>query len=348
MTAPASSVTDGSIVRRQRVLLLTDSLMAEHVAAGHPERPERLAAAAGGVRSGATGAGALLTEAKPGPVSDELLATVHDPNYVHALEVLAASGGGWVDPDTYVGPGSMIAARLAAGATVEAATAVNRGEAEVAFAVVRPPGHHAGRRRASGFCLLNNVALAVEALRSGGVDRVAIVDWDVHHGNGTQELFDEDPRVLYASTHQSPLYPGTGDAAERGSGAGFGTMHNRPLAPGSGDVEFEAAWRLELLPAIEALEPRAIIVSAGYDGHRDDPLAQLAITEAGYRSVATALGSLAGRLGLPGVALALEGGYDLDALAASVAASVAGILAGLASERPEAQPETRQGARFGQ
>jgi acetoin utilization deacetylase AcuC-like enzyme len=232
----------------------------------------------------------------------------------------------------------MIAARLAAGATVEAALAVQRGEAEVAFAVVRPPGHHAARRRAAGFCLLNNVAVTTAALRAGGVDRVAILDWDVHHGNGTQELFDADPSVLYASTHQSPFYPGTGDANERGTGAGEGTMRNRPLASGSGDAEFEAAWMSELLPATEAFAPGAIIVSAGYDGHRDDPLAHLAITEDGFRSVATALGSLAARLGLSGVALALEGGYDLDAVAASISATVAGILAGLASERRAVLP----------
>jgi acetoin utilization deacetylase AcuC-like enzyme len=307
--------------------------MEAHSVASHPERPERLAAALRGVRAGAADAGALLTERKPRPVSDELHATVHDPGYVRALDLLAASGGGWIDADTYVRRGSMVAARLAAGATVEAALAVNRGEAEVAFAVVRPPGHHAARRRAAGFCLLNNVALATEALRSSGVDRVAIVDWDVHHGDGTQELFDADPTVLYASTHQSPYYPGTGDAQDRGTGVGEGSMHNRPLAPGSGDAAFEAAWREELLPPTETFAPGAIIVSAGYDGHRDDPLAHLMITEAGYRDVAIALGSSAARVGLQGVALALEGGYDLDALAASVAATVLGILAGLASER---------------
>jgi acetoin utilization deacetylase AcuC-like enzyme len=341
MTARASSVaaSDGALASGQRVLLLTDPLMEGHAVAGHPERPERLAAAVRGVRAGAADAGALLTERKPRPVSDELLARVHDPAYVRALDLLVTAGGGWIDADTYLSPGSMIAARLAAGATVEAALAVNRGEAEVAFAVVRPPGHHAARRRAAGFCLLNNVALAAEALRSSGVDRVAIVDWDVHHGDGTQELFDADPAVLYASTHQSPFYPGTGDVQERGTGAGEGSMHNRPLAPGSGDAAFQAAWREELLPATEAFAPGAIIVSAGYDGHRDDLLAHLTITEAGYRNVATGLGSSAARVGLSGVALALEGGYDLDALAASVAATVVGILAGLASESRSDPPD---------
>jgi acetoin utilization deacetylase AcuC-like enzyme len=204
---------------------------------------------------------------------------------------------------------------------------VARGEAAVAFAVVRPPGHHAAGERAAGFCLVNNVALAVEALRAGGLaERVAIVDWDVHHGDGTQAIFDADADVLYASTHQSPLYPGTGAAEERGSGAAVGTKLNVPLPPGSGDEAFVSAWTEQLLPAVEDFGPGAVLVSAGYDAHRDDPLAHLEVTEAGYGAVATRLGELARRLGVPGVALALEGGYDLAALRASAAATVRGLL----------------------
>jgi len=326
MAASASVAT-----ARQRVLLLTDPAMEAHAYPGHPERPERLAAAAEGVRSGAAVAGALLTQRRPQPIADELLALVHDPAYIEALDRLDMSGGGFLDPDTYVSRGSMAAARLAAGATVEAARAVRAGETEVAFAAARPPGHHAARRRGAGFCLLNNVAVAVTALLADGVERAAIVDWDVHHGDGTQEIFDGDAAVLYASTHQSPLYPGTGHPRERGRGAGEGTMLNLLLAPGSGDAEFEAAWTGELLPAIEAFRPNAVLVSAGYDGHRDDPLANLAITEAGYWSVASELGTVLARLGVRGVALALEGGYDLDALAASVSATVVGLLGGLGS-----------------
>ena len=198
----------------------------------------------------------------------------------------------------------------------------------MAFAVVRPPGHHAAAERGSGFCLLNNIAIAVAALRAEGLARrVAIVDWDVHHGDGTQAIFDADPELCYASTHQSPLYPGSGARAERGVGTAVGTMHNVPLPPGSGDDAFIEAWSGELLPAIEAFRPQAILVSAGYDAHRDDPLANLQVTERGYRSVALALAGTARRLGLPGVALTLEGGYDLDALRASVAATVEGLLA---------------------
>jgi acetoin utilization deacetylase AcuC-like enzyme len=220
--------------------------------------------------------------------------------------------------------------RAAAGATIQAARAVMGGAAPVAFAVVRPPGHHASGERAAGFCLVNNVALAVEALRADGIaDRVAIVDWDVHHGDGTQAIFEADADVFYASTHQSPLYPGTGAPEESGSGEAVGTKRNVALPPGSGDDAFVAAWRELLLPELERFAPAAVLVSAGYDAHRDDPLAHLEVTDAGYGAVAREIGALATRLGLPGVALTLEGGYDLAALRASAAATVRGLLEGL-------------------
>ena len=238
-------------------------------------------------------------------------------------------GGGWLDPDTYVVPGSFHAARLAAGATLQAAVAAASGEAEVAFAVVRPPGHHASGTHGAGFCLLNNVAVAVAGLRRRGLaQRIAIVDWDVHHGDGTQAIFDSDPDLCYASTHQSPLYPGTGERSERGVGAAAGTKHNRPLAPGSGDDEFLEAWGGDLLPTVEAFAPEAILVSAGYDAHAADPLASLRVTQDGYERVSRWLGELSSRLGLAGVALTLEGGYDLAALRASASATVGGILDG--------------------
>ncbi len=313
-----------------RVLLLTHPDMQRHAAADHPERPERLAAAVAGVEAGA--AGALLERRAVVEADDAVLQRVHSPTYLAMLESAAPTRGGWLDPDTYLAPHSMRAARLAAGATVQAALAVARGEASVAFAVVRPPGHHAAVERGSGFCLLNNVAIAVAALRgAGAARRVAIVDWDVHHGDGTQEIFAADPDLCYASTHQSPFYPGTGSRQERGVGAAEGTKHNVPLPAGSGDDAFVAAWLDELLPAIEAFAPEAILVSAGYDAHRADPLANLQVTEHGYRAVARALGELVARIGLPGVALTLEGGYDLDALEHATAATVEGLLAGLGS-----------------
>lgn len=316
--------------RPARVLLLTHAAMLHHASPGHPERPERLAPVIAGVEDGAVAAGAELARRAVTAIDDETLAAVHAPAYVEALEEAEGRGGGWLDPDTYLVPGSMAAARLAAGATVTAALAVAVGDADVAFAAVRPPGHHASSDRGSGFCLLNNVALAVIALRRSGLARrVAIVDWDVHHGDGTQAIFDADPDLCYASTHQSPFYPGTGAASARGSGAALGSKHNWPLPAGSGDTAFVAAWRNDLLPAIEAFAPQAVLVSAGYDAHRDDPLANLSVSEEGYRAVGETLGALARRLVLPGVALSLEGGYELAALRASAAATVEGLLFGL-------------------
>jgi acetoin utilization deacetylase AcuC-like enzyme len=316
------------------VLLITSARTDAHAAPGHPERPERRAAVVDGVRLGAVESGAVLVDREARAASDEELNRVHPAALLEALDASIARGGGWIDADTYVVPGSGEALRLAAGATIDAAMAVADGSARVAFAVVRPPGHHASAEQPSGFCLVNNVALAVAALRAGErAWRVAIVDWDVHHGDGTQALFEADPDVCYASTHQMPLFPGTGAPDERGIGAARGTMHNAPRPPGSGDAAFAAAWRDHLLPAIEAFAPEAILVSAGYDAHAADPLAELEVTEAGYEAVGRELGEVAARLGLPGVALTLEGGYDLDAIRDSAAATVRGLLSGLSGER---------------
>jgi acetoin utilization deacetylase AcuC-like enzyme len=310
------------------IWLLTDAAMDAHEAHGHPERPDRREAVATGVRDAA---GDRLTEPPITPATDAQIDAVHDPAFIAMLIEADAGGGVWLDPDTYVAGGSWDAARLAAGATIQAARGVATGEAEVAFAVVRPPGHHAAVGRTSGFCLLNNVAVAVGALRSEGLaTRIAIIDWDVHHGDGTQAIFDADPDLCYASTHQWPLFPGTGLAEERGEGGAWGTKHNLPLPPGAGDKHFVRAWIDDLLPAVEAFEPEAILVSAGYDAHRSDPLANLEVTESGFGAVARALGTATRRLGLPGVALTLEGGYDLGALRASAAATVRELVAGRA------------------
>jgi acetoin utilization deacetylase AcuC-like enzyme len=310
--------------------LLTDPRMATHRPPGHPERPERLEAAAAGVEQGALEAGATLHRTAVEPIEPAILASVHPARFSAALDETARRGGGWIDQDTYLGPESADAARLAAGASVQGAMTVAAGRAAVAFAVVRPPGHHASAERAAGFCIYNNVALAAAALRlSGLAQRIAILDWDVHHGDGTQAIFDADADLCYASTHQSPLYPGCGDAAERGRGAATGTKHNRPLHPGSGDIAFSEAWMQQLLPVVEEFRPEAVLISAGYDAHRADPLAELEVTEGGFETVARAIGEMVARLRLPGVALTLEGGYDLAALRDSVAATVVGLLSGL-------------------
>jgi acetoin utilization deacetylase AcuC-like enzyme len=309
------------------IWLLTDAAMDAHHAPGHPERPERRLAVAAGVRDAA---GEALVEPPCREVTDEELMRVHDARYLELLDALDRQGTAWLDPDTYLVPGSMRAARLAAGATIQAALGVAAGEAAVAVAAVRPPGHHAAAGRGAGFCLFNNVALAAWALRAEGLaQRIAIVDWDVHHGDGTQAIFDADPDLCYTSTHQAPFYPGTGDTSHRGHGHAEGTKHNVPLRPGDGDERFVAAWTQTLLPAVEKFAPHAILLSAGFDAHRSDPLAHLEVSEAGYGRVARALGQLSARLGLPGVALTIEGGYDLPALRASVAETVRELVGGL-------------------
>ncbi len=308
------------------VWLLTDAAMDAHASPGHPERPDRRGAVAAGVRDAVDD----LREVPCVAATDEEILRIHARDYLALIESSAESPG-WLDADTYGVGGSMVAARVAAGATIQAARAAATGDAEVAFAVVRPPGHHAAANRGSGFCLLNNIAIAVAALRAEGLARrIAIIDWDVHHGDGTQAIFDADPDLCYASTHQSPFYPGSGAREERGTGEARGTMHNRPLAAGSGDEAFLEAWANDLLPAIEAFAPEALLVSAGYDAHVDDPLAMLEVTEDGYGELAERVGALSRRLGLSGVALTLEGGYDLDALGASAAATVIGLLDGRA------------------
>ena len=295
---------------------------------GHPERPARLRAALAGIEdAGLTDAVVAL---EPRRATIEELARAHDPSYVDALRSFCAAGGGHLDPDTVAGPGSWDTALLAAGAVLAALDALRLGEGDVAFVATRPPGHHALTDTAMGFCLFNNVAVGAAALADQG-ERVLIVDWDVHHGNGTQAIFWDDPRVLYASTHQSPLYPGTGRASETGGPGAPGLTVNVPLPPGAtGDVVLRALDEV-VGPAADRFAPTWVIVSSGFDAHRADPLANLALTAGDFADLATRVRALAPRSGR--LALVLEGGYDLDALRLSVGASVAAALDG--GFRPE-------------
>jgi acetoin utilization deacetylase AcuC-like enzyme len=292
---------------------VTDPLFLEHASPGHPERPARLAAILDQLER--TGLRARMRELAPRDASDAELLTVHAPAAIERLDSTASRGGGWLDPDTYVTPVSAAAARRAAGATLVATEAVLAGEVGAAFAAVRPPGHHATRDRQMGFCLLNNVAVATAAALDSGVERVAVVDWDVHHGNGTQAIVEAEPRVLYASTHAAPFYPGTGAVSDTGEGAARGTKLNIPLPAGTGDAGFVAAYEQAVLPALERFRPQLLLVSCGWDAHARDPLAPLAVSTAGYTAVArlvieAATGLCDGRL-----VVALEGGYDEHALA---------------------------------
>jgi acetoin utilization deacetylase AcuC-like enzyme len=294
----------------------------------HPEAPERLAAVLGGVR--ASEAADDLVEFEPRRATAEELSAVHDPRYVRALEALCADGGGRLDADTSTVAASFEAALRAAGAGLDAAARLEAGEADSAFLAVRPPGHHALSKRAMGFCLFNNVAVTANALASKGA-RVAIVDWDAHHGNGTQDIFYERADVLYVSLHQYPWYPGTGSLHETGEGAGLGMTLNLPMPAGTGGDVYRAAFDEVVGPVVARFAPDWVLVSAGFDAHRDDPLCELLLTSGDYADLTAACLALAPA----GRAIAfLEGGYDLDALTNSSAACVS-ALAGI-RQRPEA------------
>ena len=258
---------------------------------------------------------------EPRPATREELLRVHDAAHVDAM---AATSGRAVmlDADTFTSPESYEIARLAAGAVVQAVEHALDAR-ETAFALVRPPGHHAERDKAMGFCLFNNVAVAAAAAIARGLSRVAVVDIDVHHGNGTQWMFYAEPKVLYVSTHQFPFYPGTGAADETGTGAGKGFTFNVPLAAGATDADYAAAYRT-IAGVIDKYAPELLLVSAGFDAHEDDPLASMRMTSAGYAAVVKSLADAAARAGCP-MALVTEGGYDLAALRACVDASLTAL-----------------------
>ena len=303
------------------MLLIASPRFEEHVTPpGHPERMER-AGVFNAVAERWAHAG--KTVRPPRSATREELSRVHDDGY---LDRVASTAGRAVsfDADTFTSPESIEIAALAAGAAVQAAEhAVAHGEP--AFALVRPPGHHAERDHAMGFCFYNNVAVAAAAARARGLDRVAIVDIDVHHGNGSQWMFYDDPSVLYVSSHQFPFYPGTGAAHETGTGPGKGFTVNVPLDAGATDADYQLAYTAIVLPVLEQFQPALTLVSAGFDAHERDPLASMRVTTAGFGWIVGHLADVATRHG--GLALVTEGGYDLGALEASLEESLA-VLAG--------------------
>jgi acetoin utilization deacetylase AcuC-like enzyme len=294
----------------------------------HPENHARLEAALAGVAAAGLQDATEWREPPEADVTD--LALAHDPVYVDAVRRFCEAGGGDLDPDTIATPGSWDTARRSAGAVLASIEALRAGECDVAFAAGRPPGHHAVRDRAMGFCLFNNAAIGAAKLAAEG-QRVVVLDWDVHHGNGTQDIFYDDERVLYVSTHESPLYPGTGVLRETGGHRAPGTNLNLPFPAGTRGDTFRAAFDEVVAPVVESFAPDWLIVSAGFDAHRDDPLAGLQLTAADYADLATRAAALVGPQRL---LVVLEGGYDQGALTRSVGATLGALLG--VEYRPEA------------
>ena len=283
----------------------------------HPEDPARLSAIVHHLD--ARGMLAELVQAEPTEPALDWLTLAHTPEHIKAVEAACARGRQALDPDTYVSTGSYRAAVLAVGGALQAVDQVMEGTVASAFVALRPPGHHAERERAMGFCLFNNIAIAARyAQKRYGVKRVLIVDWDVHHGNGTQHTFEDDPSVLFFSTHQYPFYPGTGRASERGTGAGLGYTVNVPLAAGCGDREYSEVFEKILYPAAQAFRPDLVLISAGFDAHREDPLAGMNVTEEGYERLTTIVRDIAEQCCGGRLVSLLEGGYNFEALARSV------------------------------
>ena len=286
------------------------------------ETPERFPAALAGVER-AERSGVPVEWRSCKPAEEEALAAVHDPAYLEHLREISAAGGGYLSLDTAVGAGSWEAASLASGAACSAVESVLSGE--TAFVISRPPGHHAGRDYGMGFCLTNHVAVAAGYALSRGLERVAILDWDVHHGNGTQDIFYDEDRVLYLSSHQSPFYPGTGKAGDIGEGQGRGFTANVPLPAGSGEDAYAEVFAGVFVPVLREFGPEVILVSAGFDAHAADLLGGMSLGSNSFGRFAALLSALSSEVGAAPPAFVLEGGYNLDALTESVAATMRGV-----------------------
>jgi acetoin utilization deacetylase AcuC-like enzyme len=290
--------------------------------------------------------GWLGLERREAPEADRASVTaVHPDAYVDAIRAASEAGGGYLDADTILSPGSYRAAMHAAGGACAMVDELLAGNAPFAFCGMRPPGHHAERATAMGFCLFNNVAIAAQHALGRGIERVLVLDWDVHHGNGTNDIFHGRDDVLFASIHQSPLYPGTGPLSDTGSGPGEGFSLNLPVPPGSGEHTFVSLVQHVVAPAAREFRPGIVLVSAGYDAHRDDPLASCELEDGSYGALAACVRDLAAELGAP-VGVVLEGGYALGALARSVAATIEALGNGVPAPSVEPDAVTAQAIEF--
>ncbi len=317
-----------------------DPIYLKHDTGRHVENAKRLEAIVSHLEQ--TGLKQQLTPIKPRPATIEELSLVHHEQHISHIQEVARGGGGWLDADTVMSPDSYDAALYAVGGAIKAVEAVMDGEVASAFTLVRPPGHHATPRRAMGFCLFNNVAIAAKyALIRYGLERILILDFDVHHGNGTQETFYDNPQVLYVSTHQYPHYPGTGDIDETGADAGEGTTVNIPLPIGCGDAEYEQVFEQIIVPVAKRFNPRLILVSAGYDLHWADELARMQVSISGFTQVVRIIKELADELCSGRLVFCLEGGYNLTVLAASVKATFDVLLGNPSIDDPLGQPPHR-------
>lgn len=313
----------------------------EHETGDHPENKRRLAVSVQALLD----SGLDLEWITPEPAPVAAIARVHDPAYIESVERLAERGGGWLDLDTAVSAKSYQAALVAAGSGLMAVDkALHTGEK--AFLLVRPPGHHACPKQGMGFCIFNNIAVAAAyALEAKGLDRVLIVDWDVHHGNGTQAMFYKEPRVLFFSTHEAGHYPGTGKTVETGTEIAAGTTVNVPLMAGDGDGAVQQAFDTLLLPLARAFRPQLILVSAGYDAQKGDPLGDLTFSQTAYQWMSARLVQIAQEVGAAGPLCFLEGGYSPSLLAASVVATIRGLGGDLPAFAPAVSPDERADVR---
>jgi len=315
---------------------ILDEVFVHHRApSGHPERPARAEAVRDALNAASIASRGHHVATRM--ATDEELARVHAAGYLDELAQVVPGKSGWLDADTYFSPGTWDAARAAAGSTAQLAIDVLHGRFAQGIAVVRPPGHHATRDRAMGFCLLNNAAAAAAAVRAQGAARVAILDWDVHHGNGTQDIFWNDPNVLYLSVHQFPFYPGSGAATELGGASAIGATVNVGLPAGCGDAEYAAVFDHVFLPKLSVFRPDVLLISAGFDAFQHDPLAGMRVTLAGFAAMARRLRAAAERWSGGRIVAVLEGGYDLDGLGGGMTA-VLSAFAGPAEALPAIAP----------